>query len=264
MRHMKKILFWLLIFCFPVYNVSAQVSIFTIEAPQLNTTKKIWIYLPASYKTHPMKKYPVIYMHDAQNLFDAKSAFAGEWEVDETLDRIKADVIIVGIEHGNEKRIDELTPFPHTKYGGGKSDDYLSFIVQTLKPHIDRSYRTRTNAKHTGIWGSSLGGLVSYYAVLKYPGVFGKAAIFSPAFWINPEVFEMTEKAPKIKARLYFLCGDAESEDMVTDMKRMIRLLHRNRCECLGLDKTVIIEGGGHNEKLWREGFEKAYLYLFK
>ena len=94
-------------------TASKQVSTFSIEAPQLHTTKKIWIYLPKNYETS-QKKYPVIYMHDAQNLFDAKTSFVGEWNVDEKLDSLNAQVIVVGIEHGNEKRMEELRHFTFT------------------------------------------------------------------------------------------------------------------------------------------------------
>lgn len=242
-------------------TVSKQVSSFTIEAPQLNTTKKIWVYLPKSYLLSD-KKYPVIYMHDAQNLFDKKTAYAGEWEIDETLDKLNAEVIVIGIEHGNDKRIEELTPYKNEKYGGGKADDYLEFIVKTLKPYVDTNYRTKTKARNTTIFGSSLGGLVSFYAVLKYPEVFGKAGVFSPSFWFTNDIYDLMEKSPETKARIYFLCGDNESEDMVPDLNKMDRLLDRNRCYCLKLTKKVIIKGGQHNEKLWKEGFENAYLWL--
>lgn len=84
-------------------TASKNVSTFTIEAPQLKTTKKIWIYLPEGYSSSAKKTYNVIYMHDAQNLFDAKTSFVGEWSVDEKLDSLKAPVIVVGIEHGNDK-----------------------------------------------------------------------------------------------------------------------------------------------------------------
>ena len=109
-------------------TVSKQVSTFVIEAPQLNTHKNIWVYLPKSYK-NPKTAYPVIYMHDAQNLFDDSTSYVGEWKVDEYLDSINSKkVIIVAIEHGNEKRIDELTPYKHEKYGGGNGDSYINFI----------------------------------------------------------------------------------------------------------------------------------------
>ena len=125
-------------------TASNQVSTFNIEAPQLNTTKKIWMYLPKNYNTS-QKKYPVIYMHDAQNLFDAKTSYVGEWNVDEKLDSLNAQVIIVGIEHGNEKRMEELTPYKNAKYGGGNADNYLEFIVKTLKPAIDSKKQKKTS-----------------------------------------------------------------------------------------------------------------------
>ena len=143
-------------------TASKNVSTFTIDAPQLNCTKKIWLYLPKEYATSK-KKYPVIYMHDAQNLFDAETAYAGEWNIDEKLDSLNAQVIVVGIEHGNEKRIDELTPFKNEKRGGGNGDNYLEFIVKTLKPKIDSTYRTKSNAVNTVIMGSSLGGLIAIF-----------------------------------------------------------------------------------------------------
>lgn len=243
-------------------TASKNVSTFTIEAPQLKTTKKIWVYLPEGYSASAKKKYSVIYMHDAQNLFDAKTSYVGEWNVDEKLDSLKAPVIVIGIEHGNDKRIDELTPFKNEKYGGGNADNYLDFIVKTLKPYIDTNYRTKTKAKNTTIMGSSLGGLVSYYAILKYPEVFGNAGVFSPSFWFSNDIYTYTEQAPKNKTRIYFLCGDKESEDMVAEMKKMETLLDRNRCYCLHLTKSKVVKGGEHNEKLWRDNFVNAILWL--
>lgn len=243
-------------------TASKQVSTFTIDAPQLHTSKKIWVYLPKNYEASA-KKYPVIYMHDAQNLFDAKTSFVGEWNVDESLDSLNAQVIVIGIEHGNDKRIDELTPYKNAKYGGGNADAYLDFIVKTLKPEVDKKYRTKTNAKNTAIMGSSLGGLVSYYAALKYPEVFGKAGIFSPSFWFSDDIYKLTENTKKIKTKIYFLCGDNEDAEMVPDMKKMEKLLDEKRCYCLHLTKETIVKGGQHNEKLWREHFVNAYLWLF-
>jgi predicted alpha/beta superfamily hydrolase len=243
---------------------SKQVSTFTIDALQLKTTRKIWLYLPKNYTTST-KKYPVIYMHDAQNLFDVKTSFAGEWNIDEKLDSLNAQVIVVGIENGGEKRMDELTPFKHPKYNGGNANNYLDFIVNTLKPEIDKKYRTKTNTKNTAIMGSSLGGLTSYYAILKYPKVFGKAGIFSPSFWFNRnEIIKLTMEASKLNTKIYFLCGDNEGDaDVIPDLNKIEELVNTNRCYCLNLNKKVIIEGGQHNEKLWRDNFVKAYLWLF-
>lgn len=256
----------LFFFFFTITKTVAQkrFSTFEIDAPQLKTKKKIWVYLTLNYEKST-KKYPVIYMHDAQNLFDAAASYAGEWNIDETLDSIKAKVIIIGVEHGNEKRIDELTPYKNEKHGGGNANAYLEFIVKTLKPHVDTKYRTKTNTKNTGIFGSSLGGLVSFYAALQYPEVFGKVGCFSPAFWINKkEIFQKLVDTPKFNTKIYLLCGDKEDDGaMVSDMKEMETLINSKRCECKKLNKSVIVKEGKHNEKLWRNAFAKAYLWLF-
>lgn len=245
-------------------TASKQVSTFTIEAPQLNGTKKIWVYLPKDY-TSSTKKYPVIYMHDGQNLFDATTSYVGEWNVDEILDSINAKAIVIGIEHGGDKRIEELTPFKHEKYGGGKADAYLEFIVNTLKPKIDATYRTKTGKKNTAIFGSSLGGLVSFYAAIKYPETFGKVGCFSPSFWFGRnEMNDLLAKTKDFDTKIYFLCGDNEGDaDVIPDMKNVEHWVNTKRCECKKLNKEVIVKGGQHNEKLWRENFKKAYLWLF-
>ncbi|MGC4041697.1 MAG: alpha/beta hydrolase-fold protein [Flavobacterium sp.] len=245
-------------------TASKQVSTFSIEAPQLKTTKKIWVYLPKDY-TVSKQKYPVIYMHDAQNLFDAKTSYVGEWNIDETLDSINAKVVVIGIEHGGDKRIEELTPCKHEKYGGGNADAYLDFIVSTLKPKIDSTYRTKTNAKNTAIFGSSLGGLVSFYAAIKYPEVFGKVGCFSPSFWFcRKDLNDMLAKTKDFDTKIYFLCGDNEGDDdVIPDMQNVEHWVNTKRCQCKKLNKEVIVKGGQHNEKMWREHFKNAYLWLF-
>lgn len=218
--------------------------------------------MPKDY-TASTKKYPVIYMHDAQNLFDAKTSFVGEWNIDEKLDSLNAQVIVVGIET-TDKRMEELTPYKNLKHGGGNADSYLDFIVKTLKPEIDSKYRTKTNARNTMMIGSSLGGLTSFYALLKYPNVFGKAGIFSPAFWFNRnELVDLLKTSKKFNAKVYFLHGDNEGDpDMIPDLNQIETLVNTKRCECKKLNKKVRVKGGQHNEKLWRDGFVKAYLWL--
>ncbi|MCM4154490.1 alpha/beta hydrolase-fold protein [Gramella sp. AN32] len=243
------------------HSASPQVSTFSIEAPQLDTIKKIWVYLPKAYNDAE-KTFPVIYMHDAQNLFDNETSFVGEWNVDESLDSLRIPpAIIVGIEHGNAKRLEELTPFPNEKYGGGKAIDYLNFIRNTLKPHIDATYRTLPDRKNTGIWGSSLGGLTSFYATFYFPEVFGFAGVYSPSFWYSDEIYTYVSENEIPDTKYYFLVGDKESEDMVTDLEKMLQLL-----ESKGLAESnfqvKIVKDGEHNEKLWREGFLETYLWL--
>lgn len=240
-------------------TASDNVRTFTIDAPELGGARKVWLYLPTDYGTS-RKQYPVIYMHDAQNLFDASASFAGEWKVDETLDSLNAKVIVVGIEHGNEKRIAELTPFPNPKYGGGNADAYLSFLIQTLKPHIDKNYRTKSGRKNTAIVGSSLGGLVSFYASIKYPTVFGKAGVLSPSFWFNERIFTYADSVPKVRTKMFFLAGDSESENLVSETNRMAALIESKSNARV---RTEIIPKGEHNEKLWRGQFANVYLWLF-
>ncbi len=258
---------FLYIFTFKIFaqsTASQQVDTFLIESQQLQTQKKIWVYLPKYYQ-NSQKAYSVIYMHDAQNLFDAATSYVGEWKIDEYLDSISNnETIIVGIEHGNEKRIDELTPYKHEKYGGGKADVYLNFIVKTLKPHIDSTYRTIQDASHTSIFGSSLGGLTSFYAVIKYPETFGNAGIFSPSFWINPEIYDLVQTSDIPKgSKFYFLVGSEEGENMVEDQEKMVGILNSRGVKN---DHIVIkiIEGGKHNENFWSEHFPDAYLWLSK
>ena len=267
-KTMKLKYLYLLISAFIANNITAQstasqqVTKFTIATPQLNTVKTIWVYLPVNYKNSE-NSYPVIYMHDAQNLFDAETSFVGEWNVDEYMDTLTDNEnIIIGIEHGNANRTDELTPYTHEKHGGGHGDAYLEFIKNTLKPHIDKTYRTKSDAEHTTIFGSSLGGLISFYAVIKYPETFGNAGVFSPAFWINPEIFELVEatEIPET-SKFYFLAGTDEGDTMIPKLEEMVKLLQSK-----GVNKTQFeshyIEGGQHNEKLWATHFGEACHYL--
>ena len=258
-----------LIFC--LVNIYSQLSTkprystFEIDAPQLNCKRKIWLYLPLNYDKSD-KKYPVIYMHDGQNLFDSNASFAGEWNIDETLDSLKANVIVVGIENGGDKRIEELTPFKNEKYGGGNADNYLDFLIKTLKPYIDENYKTKKSAKNTCLFGSSLGGLVSFYGALKHPETFGKVGCFSPSFWFNrKEIIELLHQQKDFKTKIYFLCGDNEGdEDMIKDLNEVEFILQSKFKNFLNISYKTIIFNGQHNEKLWREGFKNAYLWLFR
>lgn len=232
-----------------------------LDAPQLQHDKNIWIYLPQGYHTS-VNQYPVLYMHDGQNVFDHAESPKREWHVAEKLDSIGAQVIVVGIEHGGSThRIDEMTPFKNEKYGGGHADDYLDFMVNILKPHIDNEFRTLANRENTFIMGASVGGLISFYALLKFPEVFGKAAVFSPSFWFSEEIFTLIEEVQSIDADIYFMAGDHESQAMVPDIERMEKLV-KNRLVKGRNIHTRIVHGGHHNEKLWRKEFIAAYEWL--
>jgi predicted alpha/beta superfamily hydrolase len=249
-----------------VHTASPQVHILAekFDMPQLGRQRRIWIYLPAGYKSSK-KKYPVIYMNDGQNLFDAYTSGFGEWGVDEILDKMPGEheSIVVGIDHGGEYRLTEYDPYD-SKYGKGRGDDYVDFLAKTLKPYIDQHYSTKPDAKETTIAGSSMGGLISMYAALKYPGVFGNAGVFSPSFWIAPHMFEFAkQKNLPASSRFYFVCGDAESDSMVADMKKMADII---RAKGKSEDKTpvVVIKGAGHNEKQWNGDFSGFYSWLIR
>ena len=237
------------------------------EIPQLKTTRRIWIYLPKDYEKSN-KKYEVMYLQDAQTLFDDATSYAGEWQVDETLNKIfkktGKSLIVVGIDNGGEKRIEELSPYKNAKYGGGNGDNYVKFIVETLKPFIDKNYRTKPQRKFTTIGGSSLGSLISVYAAVKYPETFGKVLAFSSAFWFNAK--EMNEFISSSKVNLkqqkyYFIQGKHEDEDMEEQTKRVIENLKSKNVK----PKNIFLkidEDGKHNEMYWRREFEGAVLWL--
>jgi len=203
-------------------------------------------------------------MFDGQNIFDNESSYAGEWGIDEYLDSIKADHIIVAIDHGNEKRLDELTPFSNSEYGGGKGDLFLDFIITELKPYIDSNYRTNPAVEATCIAGASLGGLMAYYALLKHQDIFSKAMVMSPSFWINPEIVELT-KTIQISSlsRFYIVIGADEGELMLSGYKPILDAL---MSKGLTNDQFYmeLIEGGQHNEQFWKYQFPYAYDFLFK
>jgi len=234
--------------------------------PQFNRTRRIWLYLPPDYATSG-KYYPVLYMHDGQNLFDVATSFAGEWEVDESLNNFfsssKNVPIVVGVDNGGADRIDEYTPWANPGYGGGDGEKYAEFIVETLKPFIDANYRTRPERGNTGVMGSSLGGLISFYIAVKYQNVFGKAGVFSPSFWFNDSCYTFAKNTGKhFPMQFYIMGGDNESGGMVQEMENMIDTLFASG---FGEDeiKLKVVPGGQHNEYLWRTQFPAAYEWLF-
>ncbi len=234
--------------------------------PQLDRTRRIWIYLPESYSDSE-KSYPVIYMHDGQNLFNNSTSFAGEWNVDETMDSLitagNKEAIIIGIDNGGEYRIDELTPFSNNEYGGGNGSKYLEFIVKTLKPYIDNNYRTLSDRNNTAIMGSSLGGLISFYAILKYKKVFSKAGVMSPSFWFSNNIYFIPGYRDNYPMKIYFEAGDRERDNMVLNIEKMISKMKKMNFPDNSY-KLKVVKGAKHNEKQWRSEFADAYIWLME
>ena len=234
-----------------------------LDAPRLHSDKTIWVYLPFGYEQSE-RRYPVIYMHDGQNVFDHAESYKREWHVEEKLNNLHSEAIVVGIEHGGSThRIDELTPYKNDAYGGGHADDYLDFLINILKPHIDEHYRTMPEAEHTTIFGSSFGGLISFYALLKFPEIFGSAGVFSPSFWFSEEIFKLIQETKKINGRIYFMAGDHESKAMLPDLDRMENLVLERVADKNQVYKKIV-HNGRHNEKSWRKQFSDAYLWLMQ
>lgn len=231
----------------------------TIDIPQLSRQRLVQIYLPKDYR-NSSKKYSVIYMQDGQNLYNKSGTKHNSWCVDSLLAKLPADeqAIIVGINHGEQFRLTEYNAYD-SKFGKGEGMAYIEFIVKTLKPFIDKVYRTKADAKHTAIAGSSMGGLISMYAALKYADVFGTAGIFSPSFWIAPQIYidVLNQKIPA-KSRFFLACGDAEGNE-VEYVNKMDSVLHSKGFGLSNVPDALVLKNAKHNEQQWRAEFPKFY-----
>jgi predicted alpha/beta superfamily hydrolase len=246
---------------------SNQVSLITdsFYIPQLNKYRRLWIYLPKDYHSS-IKRYPVLYLHDGQNLFDDSLSYSGEWKVDETLAELEVlnqpIPIVIGIDNGNKDRLKEYCPWVHLEYGGGEGIQYANFLVTTLKPFIDRQYRTLPERKSSFIGGSSLGGLISHYLIFKYPDIFSKALVYSPAYWINQEVFEFTKSNHTDSVTLYMNLGTLEGLKMVSDFEKMKGLLYQLNNK--NNHQFRLVEGERHHESFWQKEIKKDIPQLMK
>ncbi len=231
--------------------------------PQLNRHRRITIYLPEGYEKKK-RRYPVLYMHDGQNLFDAKSSLAGEWGIDECLDSMLAagapPAIVVGI-YNSSYRMTEYSPYPFRGNTQMEGDAYLDFIVKELKPFIDKKYRTISGKESTMIAGSSLGALISFYGLLKYPEVFGNAGIFSPSFWIAMDELKqlVQSSADKLNGKIFFYMGAQEGDDDLEYMKTIADLAGEYSKAVI---YRVIDPQGKHNETYWRKWFGEFYRWV--
>ena len=247
------------------------VSVLTppLAMPGLNRTRTLRLYLPPSYATSPDKRYPVIYMHDGQNLFDAATSYAGEWRVDETLNELARtrgfEAIVVGIDNGGDKRMAEMSPSLNAKIGASEGPQYLAFIAGVVKPLIDKTYRTRPDRLNTALMGSSMGGLISHDGLLRHPAVFGRVGVFSPSYWASPTMFERAAAlAPPMGTRVYLYAGGLEGDggSMAKDAQRMAEVLAKR---IAAQDLTLhIAPTADHNEAAWAAEFGRAVLWLFE
>ena len=242
-------------------NVTVISKPFNIEG--LNRERQIRVYVPENYVSSD-KKYPVLYMHDGQNLFDDATSYSGEWGVDESLNELSMDLIVVGIDNGGDKRMNELSPWENKDFGVAEGKEYVEFIVKQLKPFIDNNYRTLSDRNNTAIMGSSMGGLISHYAIYEHPEIFSKAGIFSPSYWYSDSVFSFTENknGPK-DSRLFLLVGEKEGADVVSNTQKMYAQIIESGHHNAAI-KIVIDPEGEHHESFWRKHFSDSVQWLFK
>lgn len=236
------------------------------EIPQLNKTRKIWALLPHDYETST-EHYPVLYLQDAQNLFNENAEF-GNWQIDKKL-AVMSDygigkIIIIAIEHAESERVQEYN-VGKTLLGKGQGKQYIRFITDTLKPFVDRTFRTKSERESTGIGGSSMGGLVSIFSGLMYPEVFGKLMIFSPSLWVIPKIkLGFLDFFEPMETRIYLYAGGDESETMVDHVTKFRkRLIKRESLQGKMKVRLSINEQGKHNESYWSDEFPKAIEWLF-
>lgn len=247
-------------------NIPDTGQIIKLEAfamPQLNRQRTVRVYLPAGYSASH-KSYAVIYMLDGQNLFKRDAAIKSTWGVDSTLAAQPVDkqCIVVGIDHAGKDRITEYNPY-NSQYGKGDGKAFTQFLVETLKPYIDSHYRTKKTVRYTAIAGSSMGSLLAMYAIDEYPDVFGSAGLFSPAFWIAPEIYTLTQSKPANKTSGFYLtCGDKESANMVKQVSRMDSVLTAKNISVKQLPPLKINAGSVHNELQWQQAFPAFYDWL--
>lgn len=259
-------------------TVTGDLDILDVHSSTLGNDRKVRVWMPPGYKdgANASKRYPVLYMHDGQNCFDAAtSAFGVEWGCDETATAlIKAGkippMIIVGIDNATIDRAREYNP-PYTTFQGktNHGDRYLAFLCDELMPRINKEYRTLTGPGNTSLGGSSFGGNITVYAVMERPGVFGRILVESPAMFIDDrKILKKAEQFERWPERVFLAVGTAESAgageakafaDLTRDLDAALK------AKGLGPDRLMVVveEGAKHNEAAWAKRLPGAFEFLF-
>jgi predicted alpha/beta superfamily hydrolase len=266
------------------HSVSGTIMIAqNIQSPQLGNQRHLLVYLPPSYNQDNGRHYPVLYMQDGQNLFDNATSFAGEWGVDEAMEKLAhqegLEAIVVGIPNSGRTRLAEYSPFPDSQLGGGLGDKYLSFVADTVKPIIDHDFRTLADRSNCGIMGSSMGGLISLYAFFHCPDLFGFAGVMSPSLWFgHGRIFTYIQDAAYYPGKIYLDVGTREHGDdwsgiffrrsrsrqsyaQVRHLKRiLVNKGYRPIHDLLHIEE----KGANHNEAAWQRRLPRALRFFIK
>lgn len=244
-----------------------------------HNTRFLRVWLPPGYDdpANAGRSYPVLYLNDGQNLFEAATSFTGvEWQVDETADRLIREgaippMMIVGLDNAAKDRIREYMPRPSLhplmlRVQGGR---YPSFLIKEVMPFVAQNYRVATGPENTGLGGSSLGALIALHTVAVRPGLFGRLLLESPSLWAaNRQAIRESRRVKCWPQRVFLAAGTAETgqkdrdQSVVDDLRELAGVLRR-----AGLDderlKLVIEEGATHHESAWARRFPEALAFLF-
>jgi len=247
-------------------------SVWKFHSEILPDDRMVSVYLPPQYLEQKERRFPVFYLQDGQNLFDGRTSYiAGKtWKANTTADRLTEagemePVILVGVANTGLRRMAEYTPTRDFKMGGGEGRSYGRLLIEELKPLIDRTYRTLTEAKNTAVGGSSLGGLVSLYLGFAHPEVFGKIAVMSPSLWWDHRSIlnAITQQTSKPNLRIWLDIGTGEGTRYVRDADSLERLLLK-RGWTSGVDLGYVrAQGAVHDENAWSERFGVVLGFLF-
>lgn len=243
-----------------------------ISSRYLRNSRAVIVYLPPGYDEQQDRHFPVLYLHDGQNLFDGRTSYVPgmDWHVGDAADASIREgraepMIIVGIYNTGKSRIGEYTPTRVPKLGGGRADRYGKFLLNELMPFIQAAYRVERGPWRTGIGGSSLGGLVSLYLGLRMPETFGKIAALSPSVWWNHRVIVRFAQAsvPEPRPRIWLDIGTREGQRTVDDVEMLRDALVRKGWR---LDQDLHyqrVEGAEHNEAAWARRVRPFLEFLF-
>lgn len=255
-----------------------------VELPFFKEKRIVRIWLPEGYDfSNKNKLYPVIYMHDGQNIFKYENDDRVMWDLNEIISSLKQEVIIVGVDHGGVRRINELSPRAWTKYGKNApyvnnplGEEYCDFLINEVMKYVNSHYNVKVGREFTSIGGSSMGGIMSLYLALKYKDIFGKAYVFSPAFKVYSKGFfeKYLDENPIVNDNLPYLyiCsggthgkerkGSGGDESIIAQYVPYIVEELSKRGYPKEKMQTQILEGWVHHECTWRELFPSAYKWL--
>ncbi len=253
------------------------IRVHTAFPSRIVAPRDVQVYLPPGYEREKSRRYPVLYLHDGQNVFDAAS-MGMEWQVDETAEALtragRIEPLIVVAVANTDARVDEYTPTTvewkepdgTVRKGGGKANVYGRFLIDELKPFIDRTYRTRREPASTALGGASLGALVSLWLALEHPQVFGNVLAVSPAIrWDDSVILKKVAGSPRrAPIRVWVDIGTLEGEGAVSGARRLRDALARRGWKT-GKDLQYLEqEGGQHDEISWASRVEQMLSFLYR